>query len=280
MADKDKVFSLPKGVMSMRIANHSYDKKIFRLLYILNKLDKERALTSGELAEEFNVSLRTVQRDIELLNMTGFPLVNMEKGSYSFAEGFSLKKMMVTPDEACLIPCFYELAKTFGERFEHSFKNILNRMLSKESASIYYAKIPEGVKIKHDKIVTDLESAIRNNNKIKIKYIKPDRKDHRILEPLKIALYDGFWYLLSVSDKEKALVKSRIDYIKTVTETGERFMPMTGFDMLLDESVNIWFEGKPKTARLKVSAEAAPYFEARKSVSELEYEREMIENES
>ena len=50
------------------------DKKYYRILNILNRLNAGPVSTS-ELASEFNVSPRSVQRDIERINMTGFSLV-------------------------------------------------------------------------------------------------------------------------------------------------------------------------------------------------------------
>ena len=72
----------------MTTKNTSYDKKVFRLFFILNQLDSRKKISTGELAKEFNVSLRTVQRDIVLLNTTGFPIISLEKGYHSFMEGF------------------------------------------------------------------------------------------------------------------------------------------------------------------------------------------------
>ena len=62
----------------------SYDKRIFRLIYTLNKLDNGASVSTKELANEFNVSTRTIQRDIELLNMAGFPMMSVNKGKYNF----------------------------------------------------------------------------------------------------------------------------------------------------------------------------------------------------
>ena len=72
--------------------NKDYDKRIFRLLYILNKLDSSKSVSTKELAEEFNVSIRTVQRDLELLNLSGFLLTSPQRGFYKFEDGYSLKK--------------------------------------------------------------------------------------------------------------------------------------------------------------------------------------------
>ena len=83
--------------------NKNYDKKIFRLVSILNKLNGGGKVRSSVLAEEFNVSIRSVQRDLDLLNLTGFPLDTPEKGVYSFMQGFSLRKLMLTNEEASLL---------------------------------------------------------------------------------------------------------------------------------------------------------------------------------
>ena len=72
--------------------NNSYDKKIFRLMFILNRLSSKEAITTPGLAQEFNVTTRTVQRDLELLSQTGFPLF-FDNGTYKFTDGFSIRKI-------------------------------------------------------------------------------------------------------------------------------------------------------------------------------------------
>lgn len=49
----------------------SYDRKLFRLFFVLNELSTNRIARTRDLAEELNVSARTVQRDVELLQMMG-----------------------------------------------------------------------------------------------------------------------------------------------------------------------------------------------------------------
>ena len=117
--------------------NASYDKKVFRLFSILNQLDSREKVSTSELAREFNVSLRTVQRDIVLLNTTGFPIIPLEKGYHSFIEGFSLKKMMLTREEASLLSFLHDISKSLGEKFEDSFSRILKKVVSKEQGSLF-----------------------------------------------------------------------------------------------------------------------------------------------
>ena len=82
--------------------NKSYDKKIFRLIHMLNRLNSGNLFRTSELAEEFNVTSRTIQRDLELLNMAGFPVI-YEDDKYKFMNGFSLQKISVTPAEKFLL---------------------------------------------------------------------------------------------------------------------------------------------------------------------------------
>lgn len=254
----------PRGGPMANGARH-YDRKIFRLIFILNRLEAERRVTSTDMAREFNVSLRTVQRDIELLNMTGFPIVNFDKGIHGFAEGFSLKKLMLSSEQASLMTFLFEISRSLGAKFEDSFRDIFSKLIAKEFEAVYYAKIPSGVKLKADDgNLARLERAVAERRRTEIVYSKPGKKAAYTLEPMKIAFFDGFWYLISIDTTAKKLIKSRIDYIKNIRLLDSCFTPRHGLKTMLDESVNIWFAEKPaKRVRLKVAAAAAPYFEAK-----------------
>jgi len=86
------------------------DKRILRLVSILNQLNKYRYVKTAELAKEFNTTTRTVQRDIALLDQAGFPLASgREAGEHKFMEGFSLRKITVSPEEKYLLTILYRL---------------------------------------------------------------------------------------------------------------------------------------------------------------------------
>lgn len=114
--------------------NNSYDKKIFRLIYILNKLNSTTPLKTSDLAREFNVTQRTVQRDLELLNTAGFPLDYSDAG-HKFMDGFSLQKIAVTPEERFLLNLFYQLFSKAGTPFDSTARGFINKalLISKEA---------------------------------------------------------------------------------------------------------------------------------------------------
>jgi len=69
-----------------------YEKKerqIIRLMYALSKLDKGFSIRVRDIAKEFHVTARTVQRDLELLLMADYPIVKAgQAGQYRFVENF------------------------------------------------------------------------------------------------------------------------------------------------------------------------------------------------
>ncbi|NQT90239.1 MAG: transcriptional regulator [Candidatus Omnitrophica bacterium] len=244
----------------------NYDKKIFRLVYILNKLDRGGKISTRDLSKEFNVTLRTVQRDLELLNMAGFPLAPADKGIHSFTEGFSLKKLMLTKEEASLLSFLYEIAKTLGRNFEESFGGLLKKILSKETESLFYAKIPEGLKLdKSCPFVTDLEIAVEKRRKIEIDYHTRKKQSRFVAHPFKVIFYDGFWFLLARSDEDERMIKLRLENIKAIKLLDKTFEVPANLKSMLNESVNVWFsDQRNKRVVLKVEKEAAKYFKDKK----------------
>jgi len=75
--------------------------KLDRLLGILTILLQRDSVTAPELAKRFEVSRRTVGRDVDALCQAGIPVVTRQGagGGISIAEGFKLDKSVLTADE-------------------------------------------------------------------------------------------------------------------------------------------------------------------------------------
>lgn len=242
--------------------NKNYDKKIFRLVSILNKLNGGGKVRSSELAGEFNVSIRSVQRDLDLLNMTGFPLDIPEKGVYSFMPGFSLRKLMLTNEEASLLTFFHEIADSLGNNFSQSFRSLVSKVLAREDDSPFYVKLPEiRDRMKNFPFVKELEEAIRDDRKVSIKYETDKGIEVHKLCPLKLVNFEGFWYLLAMPDKKREFRKFRSEKIKGLELLDEGFDPPKNVRSVLDRSVNIWFTEHPgEKILLEIDKDAAHYF--------------------
>lgn len=71
------------------MAQKSYDKALFRLISILSMLIKDERPTIDSLAEEFNVSKRTIQTDV-YSRLAGFNITKDAFGRLIFRDGFDI----------------------------------------------------------------------------------------------------------------------------------------------------------------------------------------------
>jgi predicted DNA-binding transcriptional regulator YafY len=74
--------------------------RIDRVTAILIQLQSKRVVRAQEIADRFNISLRTVYRDIKTLDEAGIPLIGEAGVGYSIMEGYRLPPVMFTKEEA------------------------------------------------------------------------------------------------------------------------------------------------------------------------------------
>ena len=74
--------------------------RIDRISAILIQLQSRRVVRAGDIAERFNISLRTVYRDIKTLEEAGIPLIGEAGVGYSIMDGYRLPPVMFTREEA------------------------------------------------------------------------------------------------------------------------------------------------------------------------------------
>ena len=74
--------------------------RIDRVSAILIHLQSRRVIRASEIAERFNISLRTVYRDIKTLEEAGIPIMGEAGIGYSIMDGYKLPPIMFTREEA------------------------------------------------------------------------------------------------------------------------------------------------------------------------------------
>lgn len=233
--------------------------KISRLMFILNEFDKGEVVLS-KVAGDLLVTVRTVQRDIKVLESAGFPIANPCKGNYCFVEGYSLRKLQLSSREAALLALLSGIAGSLGGGFRDTYITLRNRILQNVQENPFYIKLPKGQAFLNDANSKTLERAIKRREKLKIVY-EHSKLSGRDISPLKIAWFDGFWYLLALG-KGDTILKLRLDKIRRLTPTGILFLRPQKIEKILEESSSVWFEhNRDKRVELLVSPEAAPYFE-------------------
>ncbi len=267
---------MPKKVISKTIVikqntgekpekKESTDKKITRLLYLLNRLDKGE-VSLNQAAKEMGVVLRTVQRYITTLQEADFPVYDVRPGVYSFVEGFSLSKMQITAKEAGVLAFLSDVANAMGSKFSIAYKGLCRRITASGQESPFFLKIVKGLNYEDSPLTQTLSQAIRKKHYLLVNYKSQTsqvEKKHLVI-PIKIAWYEGFWYLICLGNKDK-LFKFRLDrIIKAQIQKNKFKLDDEKFNELLKQSVNIFFEGQRNIeVCLKISSSVAHYFKQR-----------------
>jgi len=242
---------------------HDYDKTLTRLTVILKKLYEGEALSVSDLAKEFNVSIRTVQRDFNE-RLTSFPIIKKNK-KWRMEDGFKIEKTNDIKDIITL-NIMSKMAESVGVEFASRAKKLLSKIQNEEYNPIYTKLDIEDISDKLNEIKL-LEDAIKSKQVIKCQYMV-DSSFEISVKPLKIANYEGFWYLLALDLKNDKLKKYYLKNISNIHIKKMTFETTTELNALLDNSISIWFNEnrKPYDVKLFISNEAAKYFQ-RKPIS-------------
>ena len=243
---------------------HDYDKTLTRLVNILSKLNDGDLLSTKELAEEFNVSTRTIQRDFNE-RLISFPI---EKSGHSWKmqDGFKIEKT-TSIEDAVVLDILDGLVSGSGGKFSTHAKNLLAKLKNQEYNPIYTKLDLEDISDKLNEI-QQLESAIKTKTIITCRYDFESYKKSLELKPLKIVNYEGFWYLLAQDYRNDILKKYYLKNISNIKTLDKNFKLKSTLDEKLDNSLSIWFDEKkePFEVKLSIGKIVAKYFK-RKPIS-------------
>ncbi len=245
---------------------HDYDKTLTRLVVILKKLYEGEELSVKELAEEFNVSTRTIQRDFNE-KLVSFPIYQ-DKKKWKMQEGFKIEKS-TSIEEQVILDIMDKLYEGMGSEFSAKAKKLLSKIKNNDFNPIYTKLNMEDISNKLD-IIQSLESCIKSKEIIKLKYTFEDKRSFNLkLKPLKIANFEGFWYLIALDTKDNdTLKKYYLKNISNIKNIDENFEINSSLEELLKNAISIWFQEntKPFEVKINVSSSIAKYIK-RKAIS-------------
>jgi len=239
--------------------SHDYDKAMTRLVTILQRLYEGESLSVTALSEEFGTSTRTIQRDFNQ-KLIQFPIVKDGK-KWKMQDGFHIEKLKSVEDQLVL-DMLEKLSENMGNSFSMKAKRMLSKIKNPDISHIYAKLDIEDI----GKKIVDiniLENAISDKSIITCKY-HIDKKTYDIgVKPLKIANFDGFWYLIALDSRNEKLKKYHIKSLTNIKITNENFTRTKKLDVALENAINIWFnlEKEPVNVLLHVGGDIAKYFQ-------------------
>jgi predicted DNA-binding transcriptional regulator YafY len=220
-------------------------KRFDRLLAMALALSARRRLRAEDLAGEFQISLRTVYRDLKALVEAGFPLEGTPGDGYMVHGSAQLRPLSLTSEEAEALLLATRLFETGSDE---AVRARLRSAVSKLEAALG-ADAVRRLKSTRRKVVfvpawgeqkertiplAPLLAAINDRQVLTIEYdgIARGSRTARVVEPLGLVRFTDRWHLAAYCRLREDLRVFRADRIVTLTPTGEHYVdrPNLGFE--------------------------------------------------
>lgn len=177
--------------------------KIDRLLGILVMLSKNERLTAPQLAEHFEVSKRTINRDIDALCMAGIPIITRQGmgGGIYIQEGYKIDKNIFKENELSEIATglkalasinLAEDAQGLLNKVIPNDVNEQNDIIKIELGSFWKESISNKVKL--------IRNAIKTSKCVSFTYYSTRGKSKKEVEPYYVIFKWDDWYLYGYDD--------------------------------------------------------------------------------
>ncbi|ALS02126.1 hypothetical protein ATZ33_12255 [Enterococcus silesiacus] len=203
-------------------------KKIERILAIIVLLLENEIVSTAQLAQRFEVTKRTIFRDIETIELAGFPIVSHpgRHGGFSLVDSFKLRTYTYSGEEKQDILNALNVQEglfgisdqqnTIKEKItliqeKANQKGQFKRQFSFESPTMHRPEIEIETKRK----INDINLALKKNKKLIIDYVD-NKGDHtqRTIHPYELMLMNGSWYIYSYCEDREAFRYFKVTRIR------------------------------------------------------------------
>jgi len=201
--------------------------KLERLISIIYKLLNHEVLSASTLAEEFQVSQRTIYRDIDVICAAGFPVVSFQgmKGGYGMMDGYKMDKTLLgSYDVHSLITVLRSLATVFEDgRAQGTIERLqtIEPEYQTQSLSVdleTHRTDPDALR--------HLRAAITGRNIVRFDYINAkNERTTRELEPVRLHYKYRNWYVYGFCRARQDYREFRLSRMLDLFLTQETFEP-------------------------------------------------------
>jgi len=211
--------------------------RIDRLTAILVQLQSKRVVKAEEIADRFEISLRTVYRDVKALMEAGVPIGSEAGKGYFIVDGYHLPPVMFTQDEASAMLLAGKLVekmtdKSIRQAFESSLlkiKAVMNEsdkdLLEDLHAHIEVRRSPSDQNEFPNEFLSEIQRAVVGKEVMRMEYFSSynEASTERDVEPIGLVHYSAAWHLIAWCRLRNGYRDFRADRIKNLTLPGIKF---------------------------------------------------------
>ncbi len=213
--------------------------RIDRLTAILIQLQTKRVVKAEEIADRFEISLRTVYRDVKALMEAGVPIGSEAGKGYFIVDGYHLPPVMFTQDEASAMMMAGKLVeKLTDQSVRKAFDMALTKIKSvlNEAEKDHLESLQNHIEVMMPRIslpansgtfLTDIQRAVAAKQIIRLEYFSNHQGELTIreVEPIGLFYYSAAWHLIAWCRLRNGFRDFRSDRIKALTIPGSTFEP-------------------------------------------------------
>lgn len=254
--------SLRRDILQAMGKNH-----IERILHIDKLLRDDAYPSRKEIAESFEVSVKTVERDLEYMrDRLGAPLeYDRERKGYFYEEpGFYLPALFMSEGDALALFLSHHMASAWrgtplAETAQEAWKR-LSRLLPEEieippgALTEYVVLIDRSVAYTAEHWLSLLKGA-QVKRKVAVEYTAPGYSEpvERTLHPYRLLHHRNAWYLFAYDEFREEVRIYALSRFQTVNETTDPFKIPEDFrlDDYIDPNFGVFSEGDPFTVRIR-----------------------------
>mgnify|MGYP003575652172 CR=1 FL=1 len=213
--------------------------RIDRLTAILIQMQTKRIVKAEEIANRFEISLRTVYRDVKALMEAGVPIGSEAGKGYFIVDGYHLPPVMFTQEEGSAMLFAGKLVEKMTDNsIRREFESALLKIKAvlNESEKDHLENLQAYVEVKnvpHDHppfpnhFLTTIQKAAVDKEVLRMEYVSNYAEEitSRDVEPIGLFYYSNAWHLIAWCRLRSGYRDFRTDRIKTLKNTGASFDP-------------------------------------------------------
>ncbi|MDR6563485.1 MULTISPECIES: YafY family protein [unclassified Arcicella] len=224
--------------------------RIDRLFGIFTLLQSKKYTPAEKIAEKFNISIRTVYRDLKALNESGIPLGFEQAKGYFIVQGFFLPPISLTSDEANALLIMESIVYRFTDKsIQKHYTNALNKVKAvlpnaqkdkiDSLSDTIKIQVPPNREQHNYEYLSTLQQAISAKTIIDFDYKNnSDEISSRRAEPIGLVFYAFNWHLIAWCHKRNDYRDFRVSRIIVVKDTQMSFqkndhIPLSDYMKLL-----------------------------------------------
>ncbi len=208
--------------------------RLIRLTAILTQIQTKKVIKAKEIADRFNISIRTVYRDIRVLENAGIPIGSEPGVGYYLVPGYSLPPVRFTDEEANALLLGEKLIEGMSDKsISKEFKSAMYKIkaILDSSSKMNLEFLDSSIKVynprkKQISHIVKIQKAIPDQKKLQIDYYSfySEENTTRLINPIGLYYYSNSWHLIAFCNLRNDYRDFKVERIQKIIKINDPFL--------------------------------------------------------